>query len=132
MLTIGKVSNQTGLSVKAIRYYESIGLISTPQRAENGYRYYNNTVLAELNFVKGARGAGFSINETKELLELYRDKNRASVEVKTITLEKISDLQQRISAMTNMVDTLQILAQRCHGDQNSQCSILDGLENNQS
>ena len=40
MLTIGKVSNQTGLSVKAIRYYESIGLISTPQRAENGYRYF--------------------------------------------------------------------------------------------
>lgn len=130
MLTIGKVAKQTGLSVKTIRYYESAGLISIPQRADNGYRYYNDTILSELNFVKGARAAGFSINETKELLEFYRDKTRASAEVKAITLVKITDLQQRIDAMTKMMDTLQQLAQHCHGDQNPQCSILDGLENN--
>ena len=132
MLSIGKVSLQTNLPTKTIRYYEDRGLISAPQRAENGYRYYNEQNISELHFVKGARQAGFSISETKELLALFRDKSRASSEVKQLTMKKIDDIHQRIDAMTQMVAQLELLAEQCHGDENPYCSILDGLENNQS
>lgn len=40
MFTIGDLSEKTGVSTEAIRYYERIGLIPEPQRADNGYRLY--------------------------------------------------------------------------------------------
>lgn len=131
MLSIGKVAQQTNLPPKTIRYYEQAGLISPPSRALNGYRSYSEKNISELHFVKGARQAGFSISDTKNLLELFRDENRASSEVKRITMNKIAEIHQRINAMKAMVEKLESLAQICPGDENPDCSILDGLENNQ-
>ena len=131
MLSIGKVSQQTKMTVKTIRYYEETGLITSPQRGANGYRSYNQQNIAELHFVKGARDAGFSINQTKELLVLFRDKSRTSREVKQITLTKIAEIHQRINALSTMVAKLETLAEHCADDEHPDCSILIGLENNQ-
>lgn len=130
MLSIGQASQQTELPTKTIRYYEDSGLISPPQRGENGYRFYDEHNIRELNFAKSARQAGFSIRETKDLVTLFRDKNRASSDVKQLTVKKITEVKQRIAAMTKMLDQLELLAEQCHGDENPECSILDGLENN--
>lgn len=130
MLSIGQASQQTELPTKTIRYYEDSGLISPPQRGDNGYRRYDENNIRELKFAKAARQAGFSVLETKELINLFRDKNRASSAVKELTVKKINQVQQRITAMTKMLNQLELLAEHCHGDENPQCSILDGLENN--
>ena len=131
MISIGAVSKQTKLPTKTIRYYEQAGLIATPQRGANGYRFYNEKNVSELHFVKGARQAGFSVAQSKELLMLFRDKSRASSEVKKLTLAKITEIRQRIDALTAMVTKLEDLAEQCVGDENPDCSILQGLENNQ-
>jgi Cu(I)-responsive transcriptional regulator len=131
MLSIGQASQQTELPTKTIRYYEDSGLISPPQRGENGYRFYDDRNIRELNFAKNARQAGFSIRETKDLVTLFRDKHRASSDVKRLTLNKITEVRQRIDAMTKMLNLLESLAEQCPGDDNPQCAILDGLENKQ-
>jgi len=127
MLTIGKAATLTNLSAKTIRYYEEIALISPALRSDNGYRYFTQTSIAELNLVKGARDAGFTIEQCKELMALFRDKSRHSGEVKALTLEKISQIKQRISALNNIVKSLEELSDACHGDDSSECAILDGL-----
>jgi len=52
MLTISLAAQETGLSVKSIRYYEQIGLTTPPPRDENDYRYYPSALIKRLHFIK--------------------------------------------------------------------------------
>ena len=74
-MNIGTASEKTGLPAKTIRYYEEIGLLS-PERADNGYRDYSANDVHRLRFLQRARGLGFSVEECRQLLSLYGDKNR--------------------------------------------------------
>lgn len=127
MKNISTVAKEVGLSAKTVRYYESIGLISEPLRGDNGYRYYNKQTIAELNFVKRARDAGFNLEECRELVNLYNSEERTAAQVKALTLEKIVDIESRIAILQGMHSTLLSLASSCKGDNSSQCAILDQL-----
>ncbi len=127
MITIGRAAKFTNIPAKTIRYYEEINLISPAQRSDNGYRYFNQHSIDELNLVKGARDAGFTIEQCKELMALFRDDNRQSSEVKALTDEKISQIKQKISALNNIVQSLEALSDECRGDDSSDCAILNGL-----
>ncbi|MGQ0749137.1 MAG: MerR family transcriptional regulator, partial [Betaproteobacteria bacterium] len=82
-MNIGTVAHQSGVPPKTIRYYESIGLISPAYRRPNGYRSYSALDMRTLNFIKRARSLGFSVEEVRELLDLWQDKTRTSAAVKT-------------------------------------------------
>lgn len=127
MKNISAVAKEVGLSTKTIRYYESISLTSHPIRGDNGYRYYNQHIIDELNFVKRARDAGFNLEECKELVHLYKSEERTAAQVKALTLEKIADIESRIAILQGMHSTLLSLASSCKGDNSSQCAILDQL-----
>ena len=124
---ISTAAKEVGLSAKTIRYYESIGLSSTPERGDNGYRYYSAAIIAELSFIKRARAAGFNLDECKELINLQRNEQRTSAEVKALTLGKIADLEARIKVLQTMHQTLVDLAASCKGDSSPCCAILTQL-----
>ena len=69
-MKIQEFSQQTGLSAKTIRYYESIGILRSPQRAPNGYREYSEQDLERARFVAGARSLELSLDEISELLAM--------------------------------------------------------------
>ena len=127
MKNISTVAKEVGLPSKTIRYYESIGLTSAPERGDNGYRYYNQQCITELLFVKRARAAGFNLEECKELVVLYKNENRTAAQVKALTLDKIADIENRITILQGMHETLTGLAAACKGDGSSECAILDQL-----
>lgn len=127
-MNIGAASKCSGLPSKTIRYYEEIGLL-VPRRAENGYRDYTAEDIHCLTFLGRARKLGFSIEECRALLSLYLDKQRSSSEVKSLALQKISDIDERLQELTAMRDMLHNLAQECHGDARPECPILEGLAN---
>lgn len=74
-MNIGAAAKETGLPVKTIRYYADIGLVTPSGRTETGYRQYTRSELNKLVFVRRARAFDFSIEETRELLSLYEDRN---------------------------------------------------------
>ena len=127
-MNIGQAAKRSGLSDKTLRYYESIGLVNS-QRAANGYRDYEEAQINELCFLASARKVGFTIEECKTLLELFRNKNRHSKHVKSFVFEKISHIEEQIRNLQKMKSALQDLADRCHGDEEAQCAIIDGLSN---
>ena len=127
-MNIGATAKKAEISAKMIRYYESIGLLPQSRRSEAGYRLYNDKDLHLLRFIKRARGLGFSMPHIKELLSLWQDQQRASADVKAIAQHHINELQQRITTLTEMCETLNHLATCCHGDQRPDCPILKGLE----
>jgi MerR family copper efflux transcriptional regulator len=125
-LNISATAERTGLPAKTIRYYEEIGLV-VPSRSANGYRQYDEEQVHRLAFVQRARGLGFGIDECRELLSLYDDKQRASSDVKRIAEEKIAEIEKRIAELAAMRSTLEHLARTCHGDDRPDCPILDDL-----
>jgi MerR family copper efflux transcriptional regulator len=126
-MNIGEAAQSSGLSAKMVRYYESIGLIQPALRAESGYRVYDDGDIHTLRFIRRARGLGFSIDETSELLALWRDKTRASADVKSFALKHVRELEVKIEELQAMCRTLTHLAGHCHGDARPDCPILDDM-----
>lgn len=126
-MNIGEAAKRSGLPAKTIRYYGDIGLVRPSQRQANGYRDYDEQDLHRLKFVQRARSLGFTVEECRELLDLYRDRSRASADVKSIAEKRIADIQKKIAELQSMEATLTRLAQDCQGDHHPECPILDDL-----
>lgn len=126
-MNIGEAARKSGLPAKTIRYYEDIGLVMPSGRLPNGYRDYDEQDLHLLTFVQRSRSLGFTVEECRELLDLYRDRSRASADVKAIASKRIADIRRKIDELRSMETTLAELAEHCHGDQRPDCPILDGI-----
>jgi MerR family copper efflux transcriptional regulator len=126
-MNIGEASDRSGVSAKMIRYYESVGLLPEAARRANGYRDYGDQDVAVLQFVRRTRDLGFSLEEVSALLALWSNKKRPSREVKRLAEAHITELEKRIREMRAVMRTLRELASHCHGDDRSECPILDDL-----
>lgn len=126
-MNIGEAARATGVSAKMIRYYEAIGLIAAPDRSAAGYRRYGEAEVHTLRFIRRARDLGFSVDEMRALLALWRDRARASSDVKALALSHVAELERRIAELRGMADTLAHLASHCHGDERPDCPILTDL-----
>lgn len=126
-MNIGKAAKLSNLTTKAVRYYANIGLVKPQQNLTTGYRDYTDGEVAKLKFIGKARKFDFSIDECRELLSLYEDKNRTSKEVKKITLEKISQIDIKLRDLNGLKKELSFLANNCHGDDRPNCPILEEL-----
>lgn len=126
-MNIGQAAKASGISAKMIRYYESVDLIPPARRTESGYRIYSAADVHMLRFVNRARSLGFSVDRMRELLSLWRDRNRTSADVKAVALTHVTELDDKIEALRTMRDTLTHLAAHCHGDERPDCPILEDL-----
>lgn len=131
LIDIGMAARASGVSAKMIRHYESIGLMPGVARTQANYRVYSAHDVHRLQFIGRARALGFSMQEIRGLLALWDDHERPSSEVKRIATAHIAELRERIDQMQTMVDTLEDLARRCHGDYRPDCPILHDLERQQ-
>lgn len=125
-MTIGEAAAASGLPAKTIRYYEEIGLVRAG-RAVNGYRRYGPEAVRFLSFIARARTLGFSIEDCRTLLALWRDRNRASAEVRAIAQDHLTEIDRKIAELQTMRRTLAHLVTTCHGDERPDCPILDDL-----
>lgn len=125
-MNIGDAAARVGLPAKTIRYYEDIGLV-TPLRDPNGYRAFRENDLHKLTFLARARALGFSVEDCRNLLQLYEDESRSSAEVKQIARAHLDQIARKIADLREMQTTLSTLVQACSGDDRPDCPILAGL-----
>jgi len=126
-MNIGEAATTSGVSVKMIRHYEAIGLLPAATRTESGYRVYRPEDVHALRFIRNARDLGFPLAEIEELLGLWRDRGRASAEVKRLAQAHVTAIDEKVKALQAMGDTLRHLAAACHGDHRPECPILEGI-----
>ena len=125
-MNVGTAARRSGLPAKTIRYYEDIGLIR-PARTQNGYRDYTGDDIHRLTFLRRARGLGFSIENCRQLMALYRDKGRASHDVREIAKSHVVAIEEKVRELESMRATLQKLIHACPGDERPDCPILDDM-----
>jgi len=127
LLDIGRASTASGVSVKMIRHYEAIGLLTDVARTHANYRVYSGKDVHTLRFIKRARTLGFSMHDIRDLLALWQNKLRPSAAVKKVAAGHMDELKKKIAEMQSMLTTLQHLTHNCHGDQRPDCPILEDL-----
>ena len=126
-MKILEAAKRAGLTVKTVRYYANIGMVTPHQDPATGYRDYSEEDIAKLQFVGKARRFDFSVEECRELLGLYEDRNRPSREVKALTLKKVAEIDTRLAELQSLKDELSGLASACDGDHRPYCPILNAL-----
>ncbi|UWR14298.1 Cu(I)-responsive transcriptional regulator [Sulfitobacter sp. M368] len=126
-MNISSAAEAAGLPVKTVRYYADIGLVDAPSRSEAGYRTYDDASVRKLGFVRRSREFGFSIEECRELLSLYQDRDRTSAEVKRIASKKLQDIEEKQRELQSLHEELEHLVKSCRGDQRPDCPIIDYL-----
>ncbi|WP_413585855.1 MerR family transcriptional regulator [Bdellovibrio sp. HCB274] len=110
-LTIGQFAKEIGVSAKALRLYEDMGLLKSHVRGENGYRYYDEAQLEIARRLKDFKDLGFTLVEIKSLLEVNQSLNvQQMTEAMTNRLKAISEqsdlLKQQEHQITNILSSL--------------------------
>lgn len=126
-MNIGQAAQASGLSAKTIRYYEINGLLPPAGRSRAGYRVYDEKEVHTLRFIHRARQLGFSMQDIRQLLTLWQERDRASADVKTLALAHASVLDRKLADIQAMLRTLRHLIAYCEGDNRPDCPILDDL-----
>lgn len=123
LLRIQEVAAETGLTPRAIRYYEELGLLAPAARSEGAYRLYDGEDLERLRLIRGLRDdAGFSLADIRHLLEdeEARARIRARFKATTDRAERrelllaamaqvdrqIGSLEDKIARLTAMVESV--------------------------
>jgi len=127
-LKIGQIATASGVSREAIRYYEREGLVAAPERLPNGYRGYAPAVVTRLNFIKRAKGLGFSLKEVRDLLSLLDDANAGARDLKRRAEAKLAEIEAAMSDLRRMHDVLSELTEACPGrGVKDRCPIFHAL-----
>ncbi|TYR80597.1 MerR family transcriptional regulator [Priestia megaterium] len=111
MYKIDEVTKMTGLTKRAIRYYEEIGLILPPQRTKGNARLYTEEEVNELKKVAEAKEVlGFSLQELQQFMVLKRtieeSKRHNNVSAQAV-LEIENMIQEQIQMITFKLDKMQ-------------------------
>lgn len=95
-LTIGQVAKQAGLGTRAIRFYESRGLLTPAARGENRYRLYGAEAVDVLRFVKQAQTMGLTLAEIREIIEVRDGERPPCRHVHALLNQKALELDRKL------------------------------------
>lgn len=105
-MLIGRVSELTGATRKAIRHYETIGLITPPVR-RGSYRIYNDHDVMVISMICRAKALGFSLLEIKDIVAKKTTEKKLPIDLVSQLIDtKIVDLKQEAEALLSKVDNL--------------------------
>ena len=125
-LTIGKLSDLTGVKLETIRYYERIGLVASPPRTTGGHRVYDADHVKQLSFVRRCRELGFPLREIRTLFGMVAGGHSCG-EMRDLALAHAATIRRKIADLRRMERTLTETAARCRGNDAPDCPIVDVL-----
>lgn len=127
-MLIGALAEAADVGVETIRFYEREGLLPEPPRSDAGYRLYDGQAVRRVRFIRKAKDLGFTLAETKELLELRVTDTSRCDEVAARARRKIESVDNRIRELARVRRVLNELVQACVANQQtSECPILEAL-----
>jgi len=103
---IHELARTIGVSAKTIRYYESIGLLPDPERADNNYRQYTSDAIERLRYIVSARSLGFNLTDIGEFLSARDEGTLPCQRVLDSFDQRIADIDRRIADLLALRGTL--------------------------
>jgi DNA-binding transcriptional MerR regulator len=106
-LKIGEVAKETGLSVKAIRFYEKIGLVPAPERTfSSGYRLYGERDVRRLRLIQRFKLLGLRLSQIKEIVASLKgegcDCKRVKPHLHRLVGQQLQEIDKKIQELTHL------------------------------
>lgn len=122
-MAIGEVARRAGINASAVRYYEKAGLLAEPERV-NGRRRYGLEVLDVLAVIRLAQRAGFTVAETRTLMDGFSAEIPPSERWRVLAREKLAEVEaliDRAQAMKRLLER----GLRCECLSIEDCTLLE-------
>lgn len=111
-MQIGELARLTGVPTKTIRYYEQIRILPHVPRTVAGYRIFNDEAIARLEFIKTAKGLGFTLADIEEVLRVRDHGASPCPYVVHLLDQKIAELNHRLAGIRALLDELAAVRRR--------------------
>ena len=126
-MTIGRISKAAGVKVTTILYYESIGLMGTPDRSESGQRLYGSDAVERLSFIRHARDLGFSVDSISDLIALQTTPQADCAAIDAAARRQLANVGERIARLRALEGELERMVRSCEGGAVATCAVLASL-----
>lgn len=124
--TIGGLAKAAGVGVETVRYYQRRGLLAEPARPPGEIRRYGDEDVRRLRFIRSAQGAGFTLNEIAELLDLDASDDRARA--RELAQARVAAIDAKIVELSKARSALIGLATACAMKRGGRCPILGAFD----
>jgi MerR family copper efflux transcriptional regulator len=118
---IGELAERAGISAKAIRYYEQIGVLTPPTRTPSGYRDYDHAAHERLEFVRAAQAVGLTLGEIRQVIAFRDDGQTPCEHVAALLQRRAAEVDARIAELQQLRGELARLARRAATLDPKQC-----------
>jgi MerR family copper efflux transcriptional regulator len=105
LMTVGELALRTGVSAKAIREFEGLGLIYTAGRSEANYRLFDESAIWCVQTIGNLRGLGLTIKEIRQLAAIYLD--RPDEPIGPRLAELLDQAETRIAQRRDQLEVIQ-------------------------
>ncbi|MFP7607671.1 MerR family transcriptional regulator [Serratia quinivorans] len=123
LLKVGELARRSGITVRTLHYYDSIGLLVPSARSDAGYRLYNRADISRLHHIQALRRMGIPLAEVGAILA------RSGMTLTTVIEQQIAMLEQQLAQTAALRDRLQQMhAQLTAGDEPELNDWLTTLE----
>ncbi len=126
-MTRGELARRTGCNMETVRYYEKIGLMPDPGRADNGYRRYRGRDEDRLRFIIRGRELGFSIDGIRGLLDLVDHRAVSCADVKAIAEVHLEEVRRKVADLRRIERVLADTTKCCSGAEVPECPLINSL-----
>lgn len=134
-IQIGQLSEQTGLSVDAIRFYEKQRLLERAPRTEGGFRLFNKQDIQRIQFIRRAQRLGFSLPEIRDLLVVQREEDQTCSHVRDLLRAKVAQIHSKAEELRLLEEQLKEQLRKCErklkapcNSQSGGCPVLDEVQ----
>lgn len=128
LMTIGQLARKSGLTPRAIRYYEQLGLVQPPLRTESNYRLFDSDSVERLYFISKCRSLGFSMAEITVLLSVMDDAAHPCAPVKVLAERHLKLVDAKLMNLMEIRVTLGKYLSRCNSGKVPDCPVLEFLK----
>jgi DNA-binding transcriptional MerR regulator len=112
-MKIGQIAKRSGIGIETIRYYEREGLLLEPERRPSGYRQYDESTLARLEYIRRAKELGFTLAEIRDLLDLSFAAHTGCDHIRQRAEGKLAGIEDKIRSLQQMKRSLGKVVQHC-------------------
>ena len=127
-LSIGALSQHTGVHIETIRYYERIKMFAAPPRTGGGRRVYGERHRRTLGFIRRARDLGFNLNEIRALLDLDEPGRASCAEVREIANRHLANVRAKLADLARLEAVLSETVGQCAANISPVCPVLELLD----
>jgi len=123
--TIGVLAKEVNVGIETIRFYQQKGLITQPLKPDSGYRIYPDSTVKQIVFIKRAKALGFTLNETKKLLNINGLK---CDDMEVLAHDKLLLVRKKIADLLKLQNGLEAVIATCTSNPDKQsCPVIDSL-----